>query len=78
MAFRKEDMARRAAAEIAPGSIVNLGIGLPTLCADYLPEGDATVITKLIEAGAIILGKTTMPDFATTLTAEDSVGSQSN
>ena len=33
--------------------------------ADYLPEGDATVITKLIEAGAIILGKTTMPDFAT-------------
>ena len=31
-------MARRAAAEIAAGSIVNLGIGLPTLVADYLPD----------------------------------------
>ncbi len=41
MAFSKEDMARRAAAEIPEGSIVNLGIGLPTLCADYLPEGHA-------------------------------------
>jgi acyl CoA:acetate/3-ketoacid CoA transferase beta subunit len=41
MAFTKEDMARRAAAEIPEGSIVNLGIGLPTLCADYLPEGHA-------------------------------------
>lgn len=41
MTFRKEDMARRAAAEIPAGSIVNLGIGLPTLCADYLPEGHA-------------------------------------
>jgi 3-oxoacid CoA-transferase subunit B len=39
--FSKEDMARRAAAEIPAGSIVNLGIGLPTLVADYLPEGHA-------------------------------------
>jgi 3-oxoacid CoA-transferase subunit B len=36
-----EDMARRAAREIAAGSIVNLGIGLPTQVADYLPEGHA-------------------------------------
>ena len=36
-----EDMARRAAKEIAAGSIVNLGIGLPTQVADYLPEGHA-------------------------------------
>jgi 3-oxoacid CoA-transferase subunit B len=36
-----EDMARRAAEEIPAGSIVNLGIGLPTQVADYLPEGHA-------------------------------------
>jgi 3-oxoacid CoA-transferase subunit B len=41
MTFSKEAMARRAAAEIPAGSIVNLGIGLPTLVADYLPEGHA-------------------------------------
>ncbi len=31
----------------------------------YLPETDATAITKLRAAGAIILAKTTLPDFAT-------------
>lgn len=36
-----EDMARRAAREIPAGSIVNLGIGLPTQVADYLPENHA-------------------------------------
>src|SRR5262245_5326781 len=41
MPYRKEDMARRAAREIPEGAIVNLGIGLPTLVADYLPEGHA-------------------------------------
>ncbi|HLU68059.1 MAG TPA: 3-oxoacid CoA-transferase subunit B [Kofleriaceae bacterium] len=38
MAWRREEMAQRAAREIEAGSIVNLGIGLPTLVADYLPE----------------------------------------
>ena len=41
MPYSKEQMARRAALEIPEGSIVNLGIGLPTLVADYLPEGHA-------------------------------------
>jgi amidase len=31
----------------------------------YIPQEDATVIAKLKEAGAIILAKSTMPDFAT-------------
>lgn len=30
----------------------------------YVPEADATIVTKLREAGAVIVGKTTMPDFA--------------
>jgi 3-oxoacid CoA-transferase subunit B len=41
MTWSTEDMARRAAAEIPAGCIVNLGIGLPTQVADYLPEGHA-------------------------------------
>jgi 3-oxoacid CoA-transferase subunit B len=41
MTFSTEDMARRAAKEIPAGAIVNLGIGLPTQVADYLPAGHA-------------------------------------
>ena len=41
MTWATEAMARRAAKEIPAGSIVNLGIGLPTQVADYLPEGHA-------------------------------------
>jgi len=41
MTYSTEDMARRAAREIPEGSIVNLGIGLPTQVADYLAEGHA-------------------------------------
>ncbi|GAB4511621.1 MAG: CoA transferase subunit B [Haliangiales bacterium] len=37
MPYSRQEIAKRAADEIAPGSIVNLGIGLPTLVADYLP-----------------------------------------
>ncbi|KAK5108364.1 hypothetical protein LTR62_008394 [Meristemomyces frigidus] len=33
-------------------------------CQSYLPERDATLARKLKDAGAIILGKTTMPDWA--------------
>ena len=41
MTYSTADMARRAAREIPEGAIVNLGIGLPTQVADYLPEGHA-------------------------------------
>ncbi|MGA7322929.1 MAG: 3-oxoacid CoA-transferase subunit B [Rhodomicrobium sp.] len=35
----QEIIARRIARELSPGMLVNLGIGIPTLVANYLPEG---------------------------------------
>jgi 3-oxoacid CoA-transferase subunit B len=35
----REQIAMRAAQEFKNGDYVNLGIGLPTLCANYLPKG---------------------------------------
>lgn len=39
MAWTKQQMAQRAAQELQDGYYVNLGIGLPTLVANYIPEG---------------------------------------
>lgn len=39
MAWTKQQMAKRAAQELQDGFYVNLGIGLPTLVANYIPTG---------------------------------------
>ena len=36
---RQTIIGRRAAQELRPGNLVNLGIGIPTLVANYIPEG---------------------------------------
>lgn len=50
----REDIARVAAADIPDGSCVNLGIGLPTMIADYVPAGRELLLHS--EQGLLGLG----------------------
>ena len=54
MVWSREQMAKRAAQELTDGSYVNLGIGIPTLVANYIP-GNIT-ITLQSENGLLGLG----------------------
>lgn len=55
----REVIAKRAALELKNGDVVNLGIGLPTLIPNYLPEG--VKVTLQSENGMLGMGATPEP-----------------
>jgi 3-oxoacid CoA-transferase subunit B len=44
VSWSREEMVRMAAAEVEPGQVVNLGIGLPTEVANYIPLDGSVVL----------------------------------
>lgn len=58
--IKRERIARRIAMELGDGMVVNLGIGMPTMVANYVPEGIDVLFQS--ENGFVGLGPVPSPE----------------